>query len=206
MSRPALAGPAMRAGPCRVIATGPLELLGAPWGHWLEGSLLTPGPWPTSSPRVIAFTGSLSGTDDEGSIRNWMPEGIDALRSAVDAAAADAAARGQQLLLVPHAMHLLSDVHSCLRLMRDHPRVRLLLSPASLLTGSMFAHHADHIARSIQTLAHHADAIVLHDLRCEADADGEPRAVACAWGSGELDAAATESLIPPGMPVLTLSA
>lgn len=194
----------MRAGACAGMATGAITMQGAPWGAWLPGSLLEPGAWPEGAPRVLAFTGSLSGSHDEGDLRNWMPAGIEACRNALGSARTRAEDRGQRLVIVPHALHLVSDLHSTLRLLREHQGIGVAIAPAALLTASMLEHADDHLTRILGTLGPIADAIILHDLARCVDLDGEPAVRACAWRSGVLDATLVASLLPPGIPVLTL--
>lgn len=204
MIQPNLTADRMRAGGCTAMAAGTITLDGAPWGAWLPGSLLEPGAWPEATPRVLAFTGSLSGSTDEGDLRNWMPAGIEACRSALGSARTRAEDRGQRLVIVPHALHLVSDLHSTLRLLREHQGVGVALAPAALLTASMLEHAGDHLARILGTLGPVADAIILHDLARCVDGDGEPSVKPCAWGHGVLDAALVASLMPAGVPALTL--
>ncbi len=204
MIQPNLTADRMRAGVCTAMAAGTITLDGAPWGAWLPGSLLEPGAWPEATPRVLAFTGSLSGSTDEGDLRNWMPAGIEACRSALGSARTHAEDRGQRLVIVPHALHLVSDLHSTLRLLREHQGVGVALAPAALLTASMLEHAGDHLARILGTLGPVADAIILHDLARCVDGDGEPSVKPCAWGRGVLDAALVASLMPAGVPALTL--
>lgn len=194
----------MRAGVCTAMGAGTITLDGAPWGAWLPGSLLEPGAWPEAAPRVLAFTGSLSGSPDAGDLRNWMPAGIEACRSALGSARTRAEDRGQRLVIVPHALHLVSDLHSTLRLLREHQGIGVAIAPAALLTASMLEHADDHLTRILGTLGPIADAIILHDLARCVDLDGEPAVRACAWRSGVLDATLVASLLPPGIPVLTL--
>ena len=194
----------MRAGTCAAMATGTVTEGGASWGAWLPGSLLEPGAWPEAAPRVLAFTGSLSGSPDAGDLRNWMPAGIEACRSALGSARTRAEERGQRLVIVPHALHLVSDLHSTLRLLREHQGIGVAIAPAALLTAGMVEHAGDHLTRILGTLGPIADAIILHDLARCVDLDGEPAVRACAWRSGVLDATLVASLLPPGIPVLTL--
>ncbi|MBM4051856.1 MAG: hypothetical protein FJ270_03810 [Planctomycetes bacterium] len=204
MTNPNLTADRMGAGGCAAIANGDLTHAGAAWGSWLPGTLLEPGTWPEGSPRVLAFTGSLSGTPDEGDLRNWMPAGIEACRTALVSARSRAQERSQRLVIVPHAQHLVSDLHSTLRIMREHQGVGVALAPAALLTASMLEHAADHLRRLLGTLGPVADAIILHDLARCVDHLGEPSVRACPWGHGVLDAALVGSLVPAGVPVLTL--
>jgi hypothetical protein len=205
MTTPLLHADRMRAESCATMAAGAVTLEGASWGAWLEGSLLAPGRWPSSAPRVLAFTGSMSGCTDEGDLRNWMPAGIERARAAIAHARSTAASAGQRLLVVPHALHLVSDVHSVLRTLREHEGVGLALAPAALLTGTMLEHAADHLARLLGTLGPMADAIILHGLERATDADGEPAVRPCPWGRGVLTAGLVEPLLPPVIPLLTLA-
>jgi hypothetical protein len=204
MTQPILTADHMRAGACATMAAGTITMDGAPWGAWLPGSLLEPGAWPEQTPRVLAFTGSLSGSPDDGDLRNWMPAGIEACRSALGSARARANDRGQRLVIVPHALHLVSDLHSTLRLLREHQGIGVALSPAALLTASMLEHAGDHLARILGTIGPVADAIILHDLARCLDQDGEPSVKACAWGLGVLDASLITAHLPAGVPVLRL--
>ncbi|MEY2713205.1 MAG: hypothetical protein RL005_1427 [Planctomycetota bacterium] len=206
MTAPMLRADRMRAASWPSTATGPLTLDGAAWGTWLEGGLLSAGHWPDRAPRVLTFTGSMSGSLDEGDLRNWMPAGIEACRAGITQARARASEAGQKLLIVPHALHLVSDLHSALRCMREHQGIGLALAPCSLLTGSMLGHAADHLARILGTLGPMADAIILHGLERTIDADGEPSVRTCPWGAGAIDARLVESLLPDGVPVLALTA
>jgi hypothetical protein len=155
---------------------------------------------------VLAFTGSLSGSADRGDLRNWMSPGIEACRTALAGACTQAADRGQRLLIVPHALHLVSDLHSTLRLLREHQGIGVALAPAALLTDGMLAHAEDHLARILGTLGPLADAIILHGLERTIDADAEPSVRPCPRGQGVLDDALVSSLLPPGVPVVTLTA
>lgn len=204
MNDSTLVASGMRAGTCAAMATGTITQAGASWGAWLPGSLLEPGPWPEGAPRVLAFTGSLSGSPDAGDLRNWMPAGIEACRAAVASARAHAEERRQRLVIVPHALHVVSDLHSTLRLLRDHRGIGLAVAPAALLTASMLEHAGDHLARILGTLGPIADAIILHDLARCLDEDGEPAVRGCTWRSGVLDAALVASFMPAGIPVLSL--
>jgi hypothetical protein len=206
MTNPVLTGIHMRAGAWAAVGSGVLTLDGSVWGTWLPGTLLDAGAWPGETPRVLAFTGSLSGSADRGDLRNWMSPGIEACRTALAGACTQAADRGQRLLIVPHALHLVSDLHSTLRLLREHQGIGVALAPAALLTDGMLAHAEDHLARILGTLGPLADAIILHGLERTIDADGEPSVRPCPRGQGVLDDALVSSLLPRGVPVVTLTA
>ncbi len=189
---------------CTHIAAGTLRLGGDAWGAWLPGSLLAPGAWPIHAPRVLAFTGSLSGDDDVGDPRNWMAPAADALNHCVDAGLVAARAHGQQLLLVPHAQHLLSDAHATAQWLREaHLPAGLALSPASLLVVSMLRDANDHLTRTMAQLGPSSACVLLHDLTPSTDADGESCVRSCPWKEGVLNTGLVESMLPDA-PVLRM--
>ncbi len=122
--------------------------------------------------RLLCWSGWFGeGADPQRGIfprdfRTWTPVGRAALHAACDAALATLTPRGVEFMLRPHARHILSDVQGCLAFLRSYPSVRLLLDPASLLTGAMLPSAEDHLRRMFENLAPHPStaAVVLANV------------------------------------------
>lgn len=145
-----------------------------------HGNLVTGGPdaapHHASAPGMICWSGTLAATLFEGDPRNWMAPGRRAFESVLSRLT-----RGEhrsRVLLRPHARHLLSDIPSCVRLVRDHADAAgLAFAPMSLLEAPMLPDAADHLTRSFETLGPSAAIVFLHDVAPPADPESplEPR-------------------------------
>lgn len=104
--------------------------------------------------------------------RTWTPAAWEALDAACDGLLPALAERGIELCLRPHARHVLSDPQACLSFLRKHEGVRLLLDPASFMTGSMLDRAEDHVARMFEALGDHpavAGVVLANVLRNDPD-------------------------------------
>lgn len=132
-----------------------------------------PGPIVASPPTAGAGAGvgmgafwAWSGHELGGGL--FEPEGPsfgaagwDRLVDAAGRLARDIDDLGGTLLVRPHHAHLVSDVPSCRRLVRDLPGVRLLLDPVSMLAPSMLRDADDHLRRIVEELGPSGAAVVL---------------------------------------------
>lgn len=116
--------------------------------------------------RVVAWTGWFGEGADAAAgrfprdFRTWTPGAWKSLRERIDEAAAKLAAGGE-LLLRPHARHVISDPQACIMLVKDlPPGVRILLDPVSMLTPAMLGSAEDHLARAME-LAPFAAAVLI---------------------------------------------
>lgn len=99
--------------------------------------------------RVVRRSGALAGEAFE----TWGPKGWEALESACEAHTANG-----ELLVVPHAGDVLSDIQRCLKFMDrwaghgDGRGIGLLVDPSALITETMLDRVDDHIARMTSAL------------------------------------------------------
>lgn len=125
--------------------------------------------------RAVFRTGSppVSVTDDDAmaSFRAWGPGARAALDEAIEQLSAPALSAGITLTLWPHAADVLSDIPSCLSLLRKFESVELIVQPRDLLTETMLPRAEEHLARIFEAFETHP--------RLFAFADG------CDLGQGE---------------------
>lgn len=107
-------------------------------------------------PRVVAWTGWFGdGAEPTAGVftrdfMTWTPGAWKALHARIEAAAG-AVPHGGELLLRPHARHVISDPQACVMLLKDLPqKVRLLLDPVSMLTPAMLSSAEDYMARALE--------------------------------------------------------
>ncbi|MEL6328657.1 MAG: hypothetical protein AAFR38_03265 [Planctomycetota bacterium] len=140
--------------------------------------------------RWSGWIGGPAARDDgtfDADFRTWTPAG----REAFDAWAATLAG---ETWLRPHCRHVVSDVQTCLNLVRSWEDqaelpLRLLLDPAALLTASMLGQAEDHLARAIETLGSHelVPAVVLADVTLIESTDRyEPDVAPAPLGTGAI--------------------
>jgi hypothetical protein len=140
------------------------------------------------APALVVRSGWLP-DDEENIARRWSAQ----VRSSLDERLAHllqrAKAAGVSVWLSPRASDLISDLPSTLSALRTHEGLGLFLDPGALLTESMKARAAEHVARMIE-------ALVAHD-RCAAVAlgSGVPAAL-----RGDLERAAAVA----GKPIVPL--
>jgi len=145
---------------CAVIERGDAVENGsaAPWAvvidesvQRLSGARIAGMP---AGVRVVAWSGSMADELFGEDPRTWGPAGWAALDAACERAAPVLAERGATMALRTHARHVLSDVPSCERFVRErrgrHGEVfRVLLDPVSMLAPSMLAMAEDHLRRMV---------------------------------------------------------
>jgi hypothetical protein len=133
----------------------------------ISGANLAREPAPASSGRIVCWSGWVGEGPFDRDFRTWTKPAWEALERACGAFG------GTGLCLLPHPRHILSDAQSCLTLLRrfEGGRVRLVLDPAGMLTGTMLDAAEDHLARTLDSLAHHPGVAVVRLTNVERDAD-----------------------------------
>jgi len=122
--------------------------------------------WATRGDRVIVWSGWPSESAFERDPGTWGPRGLESLRASVERLAASARAGGYQILLRPHARHVLCDVQRTLKLLhewREWP-VGLALDAASMLEASIAGQAEDHFRRAYETLGAHCGAVIVANV------------------------------------------
>lgn len=132
---------------------------GAPWGVLAPETALRLSEGAARraarlAPRVVAWSGTLAAEPFGDDPRTWGPAGWDALGEACDRLAPALRDEGAVLALRTHARHVLSDVPSCVRFVRERRArdgvdgpLRVLLDPASMIAASMRDLAEDHLRR-----------------------------------------------------------
>jgi hypothetical protein len=152
------------------------------------------------APRMIAWSGTLAAEPFGDDPRTWGPAGWAALGEACERLAPVLHNEGAVLVLRTHARHVLSDVPSCIRFVRERRArdgeagpLRVLLDPASMIAESMRDLAEDHlrrIAEAIPLLGHGLAGVV----------------VGCVGGTPGADAGVVARLVqahaPPGLPII----
>jgi hypothetical protein len=138
------------------------------WALVSHKNPLIDGFCPTSAHRVVSWTGWFGETADPSTglfprdFRTWTPGAWQRLQHHLTTTSAE-------LLLRPHARHIVSDAQACVLLVRDLPsNIRLLLDPISMLEPAMLNDAQDHIAR-ILDLAESAAGIIIAGAELVAD-------------------------------------
>ncbi len=183
---------------------------GQQWGSWLDDCFMPRAELMSDvSGKVIMSSGGL---DEEAPFardpRAWSPAALDDL-----VAQAKSCLRmhtGCDLILRPHARHILGDLNRCNRYTRDHshmarPSLGFALDPASLLEPSMLPSAQDHLARSFAILAKRSDLLILTGLHPPApDWSDDPDSLpleACPCDVGVLDPVVIGRLIREHCPI-----
>jgi hypothetical protein len=161
--------------------------------------------------RIVSWTGWFGEGAEAAAGRfprdfmTWTPQAWKSLRSKIEEAAPGLAESGRELLLRPHARHVVSDPQACVMLMKDLPHgVRLLLDPVSLLTPAMLTGAEDHIGRALEVVAFGPVAAV---LVAGADRLDDEHLVPAMPGDA-LSVAVVEEMVrqrTPGTPVIHLA-
>ncbi|GAB4514726.1 MAG: hypothetical protein Tsb0013_19120 [Phycisphaerales bacterium] len=155
------------------------------WAGVVHQNVLDDGAWapedeePAPGGRLIVWSGSLGEGLFERSPETWLPTGMERLRAWLDRAAR---ARGVQLLLRPHARHVLCDAHRTAGFLAERPDLGLALAPVALLESDMLHDAEDHIVRTLETLGGRASCVVLQNIRPPETASGAPRRTPLADG------------------------
>lgn len=159
--------------------------------------------------RVVVWSGTLADAWDSRDPATWGPSGLERLRAAVAQLGPAATDGGYEVLLRPHARHVLCDVQRTLKLLhewREWP-IGLALDAAALVEVSMLVEADDHLRRAYETLGPLARVVFVADVSEPAD-DGAPvRAVPLGEGLVGADRIVelVESNVGPGVPRIVLS-
>jgi len=154
-----------------------------PFAAILDGNLLAPDPpaIPTGLPaqRLIAWSGTLAkGAIFDRELSTWMPAGLEAFRAMCEAVRPFLESAGVRLLFRPHARHVLCDAHRCSTIVREWRDAgapfALVLDAAAMLEQPMLAQADDHLARTYETLAPLADAVILANAAPDETAQSPP--------------------------------
>lgn len=127
--------------------------------------------WATRGKRVIVWSGWLGESVFERDPGTWGPRGLESLRACVERLAESARSGGYQVLLRPHARHVLCDVQRTLKLLhewREWP-IGLALDAASMLEASIAGQAEDHFRRAYETLGAHCGAVIVANVVPPAD-------------------------------------
>jgi hypothetical protein len=146
-----------------------------------------------SEGRAVARAGSprIEEGDDSAIWKLRMGSKAADLDAAIERALS-AMPASNSLCLRPDAAGVLSDVPTCLGVLRRFEgRVELLLAPADLMVASMARHAGDHLLKILAAFAGHpaVRGVILEDVRTEGDnlegcAAGEGMIPAIAWRGG----------------------
>ena len=136
----------------------------------LDRHLLDPGWTPPEGDDGIVLTWSGTLGDDLFATHphNWLGPG----RAALDARCAEVAPRlsGRELVLLPHARHVLSDAPGTRTFAQENPYgVGVALAPAHLFEPSMIADAEDHLVRIVETLGPICRLVWLEDVVVEGE-------------------------------------
>ncbi len=128
---------------------------------------------------LAAHSGTLGAGHYDAEPRNWLGPGRAALDAVLDRWRPVLRSRDCQLILMPHARHVLNDVQSSLLFLGDHSgagEVKLALNPGYLLEISMLEDAADHLERMFAGLGPVCAMIFLEGMRPDRERD---RVVSC---------------------------
>ncbi len=124
------------------------EKQGSLWGTYAGELLGSAGRELPKVGRVIVRSGSLDGPAFE----TWGPKGWEALETRCEGVAGS----GAELLVLPHAGDVLSDVQRCLKFLdrwaEASEPIGLIVDPAAMMTDSMLNRAADHLGRMAASL------------------------------------------------------
>jgi hypothetical protein len=174
-SRPACDGVILKFGdPREVLAT---TMRGNPLG----GAWLLDVELPGS--RAVAWSGTVADELFAADPMTWMKPGQTAFADFCDQIAPQLLRHERTLCFQPHARHVLSDAHSCLRFMRERREgpFEVAFAPATMLERSMLSDLDDHLRRMFELLAGSTEAtdvgpamLVMHDVALAQDSDEQP--------------------------------
>ena len=183
------------------------------WGAFVDGNPLGDG-WIADaelpSRRIVTYSGTLADTPFGDDPRTWMRPGHERLRAFLDEVEPALRSHGRTLCIRPHHRHVVGDVHSAVKLLRDRAGgpIEVLLSPGDLLAPSMLADAEDHLARMFAHLGPVAAGVLLFDLAHRPDPEESGLLAPCRPGEGVLPgsiiARLLEEHVPAETPVILL--
>jgi hypothetical protein len=178
-------------------------------GNPLSGSWAVDVESPGS--RIVSWSGTLAEENlfsDEP--RTWMRAGHERFAAFLDEIAPALHQHRRTLCFRPHHRHVLGDVHSSVKLLRDRAGgpFEMLLSPADMLAPSMLRDVEDHLARMFAHLGPVAAGVLLADVRETPHTPDTGLFESVPFGQGLLPAAIIARLlaehVPPTTPVVLL--
>ncbi len=183
-----------------------------PYAGLVHQNILEEDPWlpdagePAPGDRLIVWSGALGGGLFDRSPETWLPAGLVALHAWLDRAMSVCDGAGIELLVRPHARHVLCDAHRVASFLNDRPEAMLALAPAALLESDMLHDAEDHLARALETLGGRASCVVVQNVKPPETASQAPQRVGLE--DGLLDARMLVEIIlknvPPNVPLLLM--
>lgn len=141
------------------------------FASFVEGNPLS-GNWAVDaeSPgsRIVSWSGTLAEDSLFGDEpRTWMRAGQERFAAFLDEIAPALHHHRRTLCFRPHHRHVLSDVHSSVKLLRDRAGgpFEMLLSPADILAPGMLRDVEDHLTRMFAHVGPVAAGVLLADVR-----------------------------------------
>jgi hypothetical protein len=128
---------------------------------WLDNPIKEGVPTPPLAGDLVCWSGwcgeAARGENARADVRTWSATGWTAFERVAKELDAAAEAAGVDVILRPHARHVLADPQSTLAwLRRTSPqRLKILLDPAAWLTPSMLETADDHLARAFESFTGH---------------------------------------------------
>lgn len=179
------------------------------WGAFVEGNPLS-GGWivdvESPSRRTVSWSGTLAAELFGDEPRTWMRSGQDCFRDFLDEVSPALHRHQRTVCFRPHHRHVLGDVHSAVKLLRDRAGepFEVLLSPSDLLAPSMLPRLEEHLARMFTHLGPVAAAIMISDVALPDDSAEETGLLApCPLGQGVLGTPLLARLLHECVPVTT---
>jgi hypothetical protein len=181
---------------------------------FVDGNPLSPGGWlvdvDAPSTRLVSWSGTMADELFGDDPHTWMRAGQDRLKAFLDEVAPALRQHGRTLCFRPHHRHVVGDVHSAVKLLRERAGepFEALLSPGDMLAPSMLGTVEDHLVRMFAHLGPVAAAVLLFDV-AEAPDTGETGLLAARpLGQGRLPMDLVARLladhVPPEVPVILL--
>ncbi|MFM7260146.1 MAG: hypothetical protein ACKO3W_06030 [bacterium] len=160
--------------------------------------------------RLVSWSGTLADEPFADDPRTWMRAGQERFAGFLDEVAPALLHHRRTLCFRPHHRHVLSDVHSSVKMLRDRAGgpFEVLLSPADMLAPSMLRDAEDHLARMFAHLGPVAAGVLLADVAESPETAENGLFSAVPFGQGRLPAPLVARLladcVPPETPVILL--